>query len=192
MSSSSVARSRRMAGFTMVELITVMVLIGILGAIGYARFADTTGFSNRSYADQVKSIIRYAQKLAITQNRAVFVRSEPNGFAVCFATGCPGGAFLAFAPGGSNSGSAATRAYCLDSGAYVANWMCEGRPNTGITVTSNTVRPEFGVGGYFSFDGLGRPYNNNGSAFTTPMTLRFTSGTISNSVTIEAETGYVH
>jgi MSHA pilin protein MshC len=175
----------------MVELITVMIVIGILGAVGYARFADSTPFSNRAYADQVKSILRYAQKLAITQNRPVFVRSEPNGFAVCFATGCPGGAFLAFAPGGSNSGSTATRAYCLDSGVYVANWMCEGRPNTGIAVTSDSSRPEFGAGGYFSFDGLGRPYNSNGSAFTK-MILTFTSGTVSNTVTIEAETGYAH
>jgi MSHA pilin protein MshC len=175
----------------MVELITVIVLIGILGGIGYARFADTTSFSNRSYADQAKSIFRYAQKLAIAQNRPVFVRSEPNGFAVCFATGCPGGAFLAFAPGGSNSGSAATRAYCLDSGNYVANWMCEGRPNASIVVTSDAVRPEFGAGGYFSFDALGRPYNSNGSNFTR-MQLRFTSGTATDTVTIEAETGYVH
>ena len=175
----------------MVELITVIVLMGILGGIGYARFANTASFANRSYADQAKSIIRYAQKLAITQNRAVFVRSEPNGFAVCFATGCPGGAFLAFAPGGSNSGTAATRAYCLDSGNYVANWMCEGRPNASIVVTSDAVRPEFGAGGYFSFDALGRPYNSNGSNFTR-MQLRFTSGTATDTVTIEAETGYVH
>jgi len=176
----------------MVELITVIVLIGILGGIGYSRFANTSSFANRSYADQAKSIIRYAQKLAITQNRPVFVRSGPNGFAVCFANGCPGGAFLAFAPGGSNSGSAATRAYCLDSGNYVANWMCEGRPSASIVVTSSAAPSEFGAGGYISFDALGRPYNSNGSTFATPMTLRFTSGTTTDTVTIEAETGYVH
>jgi MSHA pilin protein MshC len=175
-----------------VELVTVMVVVGILGAIGAARYWDNSVFESRSYSDQVKSIIRYAQKLAITQNRPVFVRSGPNGFAVCFATGCPGGAFLAFAPGGSNSGSAATRAYCLDSGNYVANWMCEGRPSASIVVTSGAAPSEFGVGGYFSFDALGRPSNSNGSFFAAPMTLRFTSGTVTDTVTIEAETGYVH
>ncbi|MYM26129.1 MSHA biogenesis protein MshC [Duganella sp. FT135W] len=184
-----------MAGFTMVELITVFVLMGILGGIGYARFADTTSFSNRSYADQAKGIIRYAQKLAITQGRAVFVRSEPGGFAVCFASGCPNAAALAAASGGSNSGSSATRAYCILGGAYVSNWMCEARPNTSVTVTSNTVRPEFGAGGFFFFDSLGRPYNSAdtvGSSSFTRMILTFTSGTSTNAVTIEAETGYVH
>lgn len=175
----------------MVELITVMVLVGILGAIGYARFADTKSFANRSYADQAKSIIRYAQKLAVTQNRNVFVRSEPAGFAVCFSNGCPDGASLAYAPGGSNSGGTATRAYCQQYGAYVASWMCEGRPDASVAVASNTVRNEFGSGGFFYFDGLGRPHNRDGSTFTK-MILSFTSGTTSNAVTIEAETGYVH
>lgn len=180
-----------MAGFTVVELVTVIVLIGILGGIGYARFANTASFANRSYADQVKAVIRYAQKLAITQNRLVFVRSEPAGFAVCFSIGCPDGGSLAFAPGGSNSGGTATRAYCQLNSAYVPNWMCEARPDASMAVASDSTRNEFGSGGFFYFDGLGRPYNRDGSNFNR-MILRFTSGTTNDTVTIEAETGYVH
>ncbi|MHA4871177.1 pilus assembly FimT family protein [Duganella sp. PWIR1] len=185
---------RSCAGFTIVELITVMVLIGILGAIGYGRFADTATFSNRAYADQVKSLIRYAQKLAITQNRPVFVRSQPGGFAVCFANTCPN-AGLARAPGGSNSGSAGTRTFCRLNNFYIANWMCEGRPNANLVVTADSVRNEFGAAGVFSFDGLGRPYNANdaiGASTFTRMVLTFTQGTNVSSITIEPDTGYVH
>ena len=68
-------RSAR-AGFTMVELIVMLVLIGILGTIAGSRFYDTQVFEARTYADQAKALIRYAQKLAISQNRNVFVRSD--------------------------------------------------------------------------------------------------------------------
>jgi MSHA pilin protein MshC len=195
MSPGGVVSRQRVGGFTMVELVTVIVLIGILGGIGYARFADTRSFSNRSYADQAKAVIRYAQKLAITQNRAVFVRSQPGGFAVCYNNACSNAAALAAAPGGSNSGSTSTRAFCQLAGNYVANWMCEANPNNSVAVASDAARPEFGANGVFYFDGLGRPYNSGdvlGTPTFTRMILTFTSGTSVNSFTIEAVTGYVH
>jgi MSHA pilin protein MshC len=191
------AARRRVSGFTIVELITVMVVIGILGAIGFARFADNTVFENRAYADQVKTLIRYAQKLAIAQNRQVFVRSGPAGFAVCFQLGCGNAAALAAAPGGSNSGSAATRAYCILNNAYIANWMCEARPGANMVVgAGNPARNEFvDATGYFYFDSMGRPYNRDdalGASTFLGMTLSFTSGASNRLVVIEPETGYVH
>ena len=42
------------AGFTMVELIMVIVIIGILGAIGASRFFDSSAFASKAYADQAK------------------------------------------------------------------------------------------------------------------------------------------
>ena len=174
----------------MIELITVIVLIGILGGIGAMRFFDNTVFEGRAYADQSKSLIRYAQKLAIAQNRNVFMRSTPAGFAVCFTSGCAAAPALALAPGGSNSGSRATQAFCSVGAVYISNWMCEGTPN-GVVVSSNSVRNEFGNAGSFSFDGMGRPFNQNGTAFTQ-MRLTFTSGVSSFAFTIEPETGYVY
>ena len=164
----------------MVELVTVIVVIGILGAIGASRFFDNNTFAGRAYADQAKSVVRYAQKLAIAQNRFVFVRATPAGFAVCFNTAnCASPADLAFAPGGSNSGSAATRAACTLNNNYVANWLCEGTP-AGVVVTG--VAP----GNAFSFDRMGRP------SFGAPLTLTFTSGASVYQFTVENETGYVH
>jgi MSHA pilin protein MshC len=173
----------------MVELVTVIVVIGILSGIGAMRFFDNTVFESRSYADQTKSLIRYAQKLAIAQNRTVFVRSQPAGFAVCFSNNCSTASSLAIAPGGSNNGSSATQVFCRN-GAYVANWLCEGAPS-GMVVTSDSVRNEFGNAGSFSFDGMGRPYNQNGTALTR-MKLTFASGANRFAINIEQETGYVY
>lgn len=166
-------------GFTMVELVTVMVVMGILGAIGASRFFDDKAFTGRAYADQAKSLVRYAQKLAIAQNRLVFVRATPAGFAVCFKANCASAAELAFAPGGSNSGSTATRAGCTLNNTYVANWLCEGTP-------ANVVVTGVAPGDVFSFDRMGRP------SFAVPLTLTFTSGTSVYQFTVDSETGYVH
>lgn len=163
----------------MVELVTVIVVMGILGAIGASRFFDNNTFTGRAYADQAKSVIRYAQKLAIAQNRLVYVRATPASFAVCFTPDCASAAELAFAPGGGNSGSAATRAACTLNNNYVANWLCEGTPAS-VAVTG--VAP----GNMFSFDRMGRP------SFAAPLTLTVTSGTSVYQFTVENETGYVH
>jgi MSHA pilin protein MshC len=181
------ARSARLcklsAGFTMIELITVIVLIGVLGAIGASRFFDNSVFENRAYADQAKAIIRNAQKLAIAHNRAVFVRVDGNSFAVCATSACAPADQLA-APGG-NSASAATRNFCQDS----TTWMCEGRPAT-VAVNANPA-----INGAFYFDALGRPYNGNdaigGQSTFQQTTLTFSSGASNARIVIWPETGYV-
>jgi MSHA pilin protein MshC len=183
-------RLHRPAGFTIVELITIMIVIGIIGAIGAARFADDSAFQNRAYADQVKSLIRYAQKLAISQNRRIFVRANGNSFAICSAANCAAGTTIP-APGGSNSGTAATRNACVQAGAYLANWACEGRP-ANVALNSGG-RAEVGPGGSFSFDPLGRPYNLADTITSTfaNLTLTFTSGGNTATMVISQETGYV-
>ena len=176
----------------MVELITVIVLVGILGAIGAARFFDNAVFEGRAYADQAKALIRQAQKLAISQNRPVFVRADQNGFAVCFDAACTTADNLASAPSGANSGTSRTQAYCVLGGAYISRWLCEARP-TNVTLTGNGLStPQ--VNGFY-FDAMGRPYNTvnalGASNFAT-MTLTFTSGTSQYRVAIAGETGYVY
>lgn len=61
------------AGFTMIELITVMVIVGIMGAAIIPRFFDRNSFDSRGFYDQTISTLRFAQKIAIAQRRLVCV-----------------------------------------------------------------------------------------------------------------------
>lgn len=55
------------------ELITIMVIVGILAAVAAPRFFDRGVFDSRGFYDQAASAIRYAQKVAIAQHRVVCV-----------------------------------------------------------------------------------------------------------------------
>ncbi|NRR31868.1 MSHA biogenesis protein MshC [Oxalobacteraceae bacterium] len=186
----------------MVELVIVIVVMGILGAIGAARFFDNSSFAAREYADQVKAIIRYGQKLAVAQNRPIFVNAIGNRFALCSRSTCALAELIA-APGLNNSGSTRTRLFCTVGGVYRSSWMCEGIPSGVFLASSRSA--EVGTSGFFYFDAMGRPYNaadvskispvnpaGMPSAFTAPLTVTLTSGTASVVLMIEPETGYVH
>jgi MSHA pilin protein MshC len=60
-------------GFTLVELIVTMVIVGILAVAVMPRFANTTVFDERRFYDATLAILRYAQKSAVAQRRTVCV-----------------------------------------------------------------------------------------------------------------------
>jgi MSHA pilin protein MshC len=70
------------SGFTMTELITIMVILGILAAVAVPRFVDNETFQNRAAADQAKAVFRYAQKTAIASHSTVTVNLS-NGAQNC-------------------------------------------------------------------------------------------------------------
>lgn len=87
-SSSSVLNDtmKRVAGFTLVELVMTIVIVGILAAVVAPRFFDNNMFQSRGFADQVQASLRYAQKVAIAQRRNVCVAFTANSVTLTIAS----------------------------------------------------------------------------------------------------------
>jgi len=152
----------------MVELIVVMVLAGILGAIGAARFFNRTGFDAAAYAEQSAAMLRYAQKLAIAQNRPVYVQATAQGLGLCYTAANPcGAADLVPAPAGASS----------------ANSL----PG-GVSMSLNPI----GAAAFY-FNGLGRPYlaADTGDSSFEGLALTVSGDGITRTISVAQETGYV-
>lgn len=60
-------------GFTLIELVMVIVLVGVLAIFAAPRLFDSAAFNARGFHDETLAFLRYAQKTAIAQRRTVCV-----------------------------------------------------------------------------------------------------------------------
>lgn len=161
----------RMAGFTLVELITVMILVGILAFVAIPRLLDRT-FDERGFHDAVKAAVQHARHVAVASRRFVCAT-------VTAGTGPAGIVALSLDTTAPESVAAVncTAAIALPSpgrGCAATNQVCA--PN-GVTLGGSSL----------IFDPLGR-------SVTAPNVLAsLVTLTVSNqtNVTIQPETGYV-
>ena len=148
------------AGFTLTELVLVIVIAGILAAVAYTK-VDISTFDAPGFTDQVRASVRYANKLAVAQRRSVYVLlSSGDTLALCYDSGC---STAVTNLAGNND--------CDNTSAYK---ICGKR---GTTIAS--------AGTPFSFDSKGQPSAG-------PITITVTSGTTSQTITVESTTGFVH
>lgn len=161
----------RSDGFTMIELVVTMIIIGILAVSILPRFDSLGSFDAAGFADQTKSLLQYAQKSAIAQRRWVAVDLAANPPSLCSQTAFPSCA--ANCAGGTN---------------VTALALPGGTPQPPRATTT------LGGGSLFCFDALGRPFASGATApMTTAATLSiFDAGVVVRTITVEPETGHVH
>lgn len=158
---------QRLSGFSMIELITVMIVIGILGATLMPRFSQVLVYYEAGYRDKVKATLEYARKSAVAQRRYSCVSRVGNDLLVTIDQGIP----EAYVVGTCPATALALPADDSDCNPAAANRICA---RAGVILGGPAA---------IVFSPLGAPsaagiYTVTGDAVQT--------------ITVEAETGHVH
>ncbi len=152
-------------GFTFVELVLVMTIAGVLAAVAVPRMVDRSAFQTHGSAAEIRTALRYAQKLALAKSREVCVNTTATPdlrltFNPTVTIGAPCAAQV-IRPDGSSPNYTVT-------------------PPAGIALAPVIA---------FRFNAQGQPTNNAG-VILNAVTMLTVGG--SAQVLIEPETGYVH
>lgn len=85
-------RTGSQRGFSLVELVTILIVIGVLAVVALPRFDLLRGFDEIGYRDQVRATLEYARKSAVAQRRNVRVTLDAGSVSVDIASDIPEGA----------------------------------------------------------------------------------------------------
>ena len=152
----------RKNGFTLIELIMVIVILGVLAVFAAPRVFNRSAFDERGFHDQTLGVLRYAQKTAIAQRRSVCV------------------AFTASSVGLSRASAEGSSATC--------DTPLNGPTGVAVLTAPGGVSFDTPLPVDFRFDGLGQPLTGVNTA--APRSIQVKNA--SPRITVEAVTGYVH
>jgi MSHA pilin protein MshC len=126
---------RRALGYTMVELITVMVVLGIISAIALPRLMGND-MAGPAFRAELVSALRYAQKTSVSHRRLVCATLNGNSITLAIAS--------------AGSSSACNTALSLPDGS--ASYSSS---DSSVTASSTTNPLYFQPSGTITSDGAG-------------------------------------
>jgi MSHA pilin protein MshC len=155
----------RARGFTLIELVMVIVLLGILAVFIAPKFAGVSVFNVRGFHDETMAYLRYAQKTAVAQRRTVCVEFAADSITLSVASIAESYNCDAFLTGPRGEPQAKATA------------------KTGVTYAAGVAPAAF------KFDGLGQPVDGSGNSLAIQELHVADAG---RSIWVEPVTGYVH
>jgi MSHA pilin protein MshC len=140
------------SGFSLVELITVIVLLGILGVIALGKLGSQDSFAARGFYEDTVNAVRFAQKLAISTgcDVQVDINTAADSYQIFqHAVDCTTGGFTRAVPNPANRGLAYQNTNIPTGFSLATN---PGGGPTTITFNARGIRIE-GFSGYRVTDG---------------------------------------
>ena len=156
-------------GFTIAELVIVMVIVGVLSAVAVPRLFDKSEFAARAGRDFVASSLRYAQKSAVALRRNVCVDIAGSSFS----------ATIAAAPGSDQPCNAGVALIHPANGLSFAD-PANALPGGAAVMANASV----------VFDAAGRPLAAPAAPLASVLTIAVAG--YPAPISIEPETGLVH
>lgn len=159
----------RSRGFTTMELITVIIVVGIMAYVALPRLELLRGFDEEGYRDKVRASLQYARKAAVAQRRYVCAVIDAAGNVT----------FTAESVEPENAGHSAACPYGRPLGLAATDPGCGGTANMICHPAGVTLTPAANI----LFDPLGRAALGAGT-YTV-------SGGGNPTITLIGETGHV-
>jgi MSHA pilin protein MshC len=157
-------RVKDQQGFTMIEMVMVIILLGILSVVAAPRVFNNDAVNGRSFHDETMAFLRYAQKSSVAQRRTV-----------CVAFGSAAATLRIAAAAASPQCDTDLRGPQGDSPGTI-------RAKAGTVYSSAPASVHF--------DGLGQAVDGAGLLLAGSQTVKVNNA--ANTITVEAVTGYVH
>lgn len=132
------AALRRIAGFTLLELVVTMVILGILSAVAMSKL-NQPQVDAAWFPDQVRAVVRLARHQAVAQRARILVVVGASQLSLCYATTA-----VSFTCGAAVSDLATGSAVVLNAPAGIALSASSspfafnglGQPSSAVTVTA--------------------------------------------------------
>lgn len=162
------------SGFTLVELIAVIVIVAVLSSAATLSLSGTVAARERAAARQVARDLSYARERALATGVGCWIVINPSVDQYQLRDDDP-----------SNPGRNGATAITDPATGHSFTVDLNTGPFAGVRMTSVAVS---GGGSDLGFDGLGRPQNGAGARLTTVSTLTLSGG---RTVSIAPHTGFV-
>jgi MSHA pilin protein MshC len=129
---------KKSRGFTLVEVVVTLVLLGILALVVLPRFATVDTYSARGFYDEASALVRFAQKRAIARRQSVFVIADSSSKTICLsdvtAVNCNAPTGVLNPATGEPFSKTAPSGVTLSSASFAFSGLGSPTPNNAVTI----------------------------------------------------------